>query len=134
VEPSAVVLIVVRSGDGKQSVTLTRVPGDWRLTDVKGSRSAPDLAQISRVIQILGTLRYNRVIRDQNVAAYGLSGDGKVTIEFDAGISHRLKIGDLAQVSGFTFVQRDGDAAVYLVPTETIGVVSGLLAGSDPSP
>lgn len=134
VEPSAIVKIVIRDSTSGHTLTLAKVPGDWQARDEKGNPATFDLANLSRVIQILGTLRYNRVLVDKNVAAYGLAGDAKVTIQFETGtFNHRLRIGDVVQVSSeFTYVQRDDDGSIYLVPTQTLNVLSGLLAGSPP--
>ncbi len=132
VEPSAITKLTLQKAG--QSLTLTRVPGDWRGEDGKGQPVSVNLASIARVIQIVGTLRYTRVIIEPNLAAYGLIGDRAVNLQFEAGQRHKLSIGDLAQVSGFTYVQRDEDPAIYLVPTQSLEAINSLLSGAPPSP
>lgn len=136
VQPDAVTKIVVRNSETGKSITLIKVPGDWNASDEKGNAitlSSASIANLSRVVQIIGTLPYNRVIIDQsNVATYGLAGDARLTVQFEAGTTHQLKIGAIAQVSGLTYVLRDNDSTVYLVPTQSLEILSGLLAGAPP--
>jgi hypothetical protein len=136
VQPTDVTSITVRDGQTGRAITLVKEPGNWRATDEKGAAVALSderLANLSRVVTIIGTLPYNRVIIDQNLSSYGLAGDTGLTIQFEAGTTHRLKIGTIAQVSGLTYVLRDNDnSTIYLVPTQSLEVLSGLLAGVPP--
>jgi hypothetical protein len=136
VQPAAVTKITVRNSTTGKAITFTKVPGDWQATDEKGAAvpiSAERLANLSRVVQIIGNLPYNRVIMDQsNLTTYGLAGDARLTIQFEAGTTHRLKIGTVAQVSGLTYLLRDDDSTIFLVPTQSLEVLSGLLAGAPP--
>lgn len=133
-DPISITRIVIRDPASGHTLTLRKIPGDWVAVDEKGAPVSVDLAKITQVVQILGTLRYNRVIIDQNFAAYGLVGDGRLNVQFaiEAAPEHVLRVGALAQVSGQTFVQRDTDSAIYLVSTQTLDYVSGLLAGPPP--
>jgi len=136
VQPADVTKITVRDSLTGKSVTLLKVPGDWQASNENSTPiplSSESLANLSRVVQIIGTLPYNRVIIDQsNVAAYGLAGDARLTVQFEAGTTHRLKIGTIAQVSGFTYLLRDDDSTIYLVPTQTLEFLSGVLAAGAP--
>jgi hypothetical protein len=134
VEPISITRITVREPATGRQITVRKVPGDWVATDAQGTPTPVDLPRISQVVQILGTLRYNRVIIDQNLTAYGLVGEGRLNVQFALGAApdHLLRVGELAQVSGQTFVQRDSDSAIYLVSTQTLDLVSGLLAGPPP--
>lgn len=140
VEPALIAKIVIRDAKGTQ-VTFVKVPGDWQATNGLGTPQPTDLANLTRVIQILGTLRYNRVLADSNLSSYGLTGEGNVSIQFETSpmanapaISHRLKIGITAQVSGFTYVMRDQDSAIYLAPTQPLEALTALLASPTPPP
>ncbi len=68
------------------------------------------------------------------MATYGLAGDGKVSIAFDAGVSYQLHIGDAAPTGDFTYVQRGGDTAIYLVSSAVITLLTNALASPASTP
>ncbi len=64
VQPSDITRITVTDHVTGRSVTLKRVPGDWQGVDGQGTPAPVDLPNVTRMIQILGTLRYNRVLEE----------------------------------------------------------------------
>lgn len=134
VQPAAITRIVIRDAATGTKLTLVKVPGEWRASDANGTSRPIDNAQVAKMIQLLATLRYNRTLQEQDVSVYGLAGDGKVSIDFDAGTSHTLRVGNPTQVGDATYVQRDADRAVYLVPSAAISILNGVLAGPSPTP
>jgi len=135
VQPAAITRIVVADKIGGRTVTLTRVPGDWQAVDNVGKAAPVDLPNVTRMIQILATLRYNRVLEETSVAAYGLAGDGKVSIDFDAGTTtYHLRIGDSTPEGSLAYIQRGSDPAIYLVSNATLGLLVSALAVPTPTP
>jgi hypothetical protein len=119
-----------------QQVTWTRTSAGWQAVDAKGHSLTVNLTNVARMIQILATLRYNRVLEESNVAQFGLTGNGRAVIEFDAGAKtpYRLRIGDQSPYGDLTYVQRDTDPSVYLVSGPEINLVIGALPGASPTP
>lgn len=135
VQPAAISRIVVADKVGGRTVTLTHVPGDWQAVDNAGKIVPVDLPNVTRMIQILATLRYNRVLEETSVAAYGLTGDGKVRIDFDAGTTtYHLRIGGNTPEGSSTYVQRNDDPAIYLASNATLGILINALAVPTPIP
>ncbi len=133
VQPAAITRITIRDIRSGTRLTLTKAPGEWRATDANGTSRTVDNAQIARIIQILATLRYNRTLQQEDVSVYGLAGDGQVSIDFEAGTAHTLRIGNPAQVGDATYVQRDTDRAVYLVYTAATDILRSVLASPTPT-
>jgi hypothetical protein len=134
VEPGKITRISVVDHGTAHTVTYTRVPGDWNVDDSAGKIKASDLPNVARIIQILATLRYNRVLEGSSVAAYGLAGDGKVGIDFDAaGKSYHLRIGEATPYGDTTYVQRGDSPSIYLVQTAVVAILTNALATPPPN-
>ena len=100
-----------------RKLTLVKVPGDWTGTDQTGKNVPVDLAQVTRMIQILPTLRYNRTMEGSDVKAFGLADGGYFIVRFDAGgTSYVLHIGDVNSAQTFSYVQRGDNGPVVQVP------------------
>jgi hypothetical protein len=116
---------------GKKAI-LVKVPGDWLGTDEKGSKIQVDLNQVTRMLQILSTLRYNRVMEGSDVQAFGLSDGGLFVVSFEAGASYTMHIGDLNSALTFAYVQRDTEKSILQVPAEQVNTL--VLMVRDQSP
>lgn len=128
-------VMITDEGSGKRLIWI-HVPGGWQATDGNGVPVTLDLAAVARSIQILTTLRYNRALEESDVALFGLAGHGKAEIEFDTGesVSDLIRIGDNTPVDNLTYVQRNNDPIVYLVPSAPISLVTGALPVPSPMP
>jgi hypothetical protein len=135
-QPGAISRVMITDGKSGKRLIWTRTASGWQATDGTGATVTVDLAAVARSIQILATLRYNRALEESNVAPFGLSGHGKAEIEFDTGsaVSNRVRIGDDTPVDNLTYVQRDDDPTVYLVPSAPISLVTGALPIPSPTP
>src|SRR4051812_17652507 len=60
IDSTQITRMVVENRANKKKITLIRVPGDWQATDENGNSVSANLNQVTRMIQILPTLRYNR--------------------------------------------------------------------------
>ncbi len=135
VEPSKITRISVVNHGTARAITYTRVPGDWDVVDSAGKAGAPDLPNVARMIQILATLRYNRTLEESSVVTYGLAGDGKVSIDFDAaGKSYHLRLGEATPYGDTTYVQRGDSPSIYLAQTAVLAILTNALATPPPTP
>jgi hypothetical protein len=99
------------------TLILTRVPGDWLGTDGNGKSVPVDLARVTRMIQILPTLRYNRIMEGSDVTAFGLANGGRFVVHFDArGSSYTLHIGELNSALTFAYVQPGDNGPIGQIP------------------
>jgi len=136
VQPEAITRMTISDSLSGQQVTWTRGSGGWQAVDATGHSVTVDLTKVARMIQILATLRYNRLLEESNVAQFGLTGNGRAVIEFDAGAKtpYRLRIGDPSPYGDLTYVQRDTDPSIYLVSGPVLNLVLGALPGASPTP
>ena len=136
VQPETITRITISDSASGQRVTWTRDSSGWQAINATGQSLAVNLTNVARMIQILATLRYNRVLEESNVAQFGLAGNGRAVIEFDAGAKtpYRLRIGDPSPYGDLTYVQRDNDASIYLIAGPEINLVIGALPGASPTP
>jgi len=136
VQPQAITRMTISDSVSGQQVTWTRNGDGWQAVDATGHTVAVNLTNVARMIQILATLRYNRVLEESNVAQFGLTGNGRAIIEFDAGAKtpYRLRIGDQSPYGDLSYVQRDTDPAIYLVSGPELALVTGALPGASPTP
>jgi hypothetical protein len=118
VQPTQITRIVLENHATGRQVTLVRVPGGWQGTDKNGKPVQVDPGQPPRMLQILSTLRYNRVMEGSDVKAFGLANGGMFSVSFDAGRSYTLLIGDLNSDSSLAFVQRGIGSAIVQVPAQ----------------
>ena len=117
VEPTQITRIELENQVDKRKLTLVKVPGDWIGTDQNGKTVQVDLAQVTRMIQILPTLRYNRIMEGSDVKAFGLADGGYFIVRFDAGgTSYVLHIGDVNSAQTYSYVQRGDSGPVLQIP------------------
>lgn len=114
---------------GRQ-VTLVKVPGGWQGTDKNGKSIQVDPGQPPRMLQILSSLRYNRIMEGSDVKAFGLADGGMFSVSFDAGRSYTLLIGDLNSDSSLAFVQRGIGSAIVQVPAQPMFTLLAPVMGS----
>jgi hypothetical protein len=131
VEATAITDIVLEDRRTGLRVTLNRIPGDWLGTDEEGRRFSVDLPEVARLLRVLSTLRYNRTIDGSALEAYGLSEGGWFIVQFQAGDSYTLHIGDDNPDRSLTYVQRGAEGPVLLVSADAVAVLTRTLA--DPS-
>ena len=135
-QPDAITRVIVTDETSGLSVTWTKVPGGWQAVRSDGLPVAVDLTNVARMIQILPTLRYNRVLEESNVAQFGLSGQGQAQIEFEMGngVPNRLRIGNADPSQTSVYVQRGDEPTIYLVPSGPVALVLGALPAVTPTP
>lgn len=71
------------------------------------------------------------------MAQFGLTGNGRAAIEFDAGaqVPYRLRIGDSSPYGDLTYIQSgNDDSTIYLVSGPELNLVIGALPGTSPTP
>jgi hypothetical protein len=121
VDATEITRIEVENTESKQQYTLVRVPGEWTGTDENGNSVEVDLGQVTRMIQAISTMRYNRVMEGSDVAAFGFKNGGVFVVRFDAGSSsYTLRIGETNSARTHSFVQRGDDPTVLQVPAEQV--------------
>ena len=120
VQPTQITRMVLENHATGLQITLVKVPGGWQGTDKNGQPIQVDPGQPPRMLQILSTLRYNRVMEGSDVKAFGLADGGMFSVNFDAGRSYTLLVGDLNSDSSFAFVQRGVGSAIVQVPAQSI--------------
>ncbi len=106
-----------------RKISMTRVPGDWTASDENGHPVQVDLNQVARMLQILSTLRYNRVMEGSDVQPFGLSDGGLFIVNFDAGAHHTLHIGDLNSDLTYTYIQRESEVSILQVPAVQVATL-----------
>ena len=110
---------------GKHRLTLIRSAGGWSGTDENGKPFDVDLPQVTRMIQILASLRYNRIMEGSDLNAFGLANGGVFTVRFEAGACYTLHVGNPAPTGTDAYVQVNDDPKVYLANfTEVASLVS----------
>jgi hypothetical protein len=120
--------ITVESRLSGRKITLTKVPGDWTATDEKGASVQADLNQVTKMLQILPTLRYNRVMEGSDVKAFGLSDGGIFVVSFEAGVQYTMHIGDLNSALTYSYVQRDSEPRILQVPAVEVATLVRMVA------
>ncbi|MEP7285974.1 MAG: DUF4340 domain-containing protein [Chloroflexota bacterium] len=131
VEPTQITRIEIESVRVNRKITLVKVPGDWKGTDEKGASVPVDLAQVSRMLQVLSSLRYNRVMEGTaDVKTFGFEGGGFFIVRFDAGQQYSLHIGDLNSAQTNAYIQRGDDPTVLQVPSDQIFILLLMISKS----
>ncbi len=121
--------IEVENRVDKRKISMVRVPGDWLGTDQDGKSVPVDLPQVTRMIQILPSLRYNRVMEGSDVKAFGLADGGLFIVRFEAGGStYTLHIGDLNSAQTYSYVQRGDSGPVVQVPARDVAMLVRVVA------
>ncbi len=113
----------------KRRLTLVKVPGDWLGSDQNGKSVQVDMAQVTRMIQILPTLRYNRVMEGSDVKAFGLADGGYFVVRFDAGgATYTLHVGDVNSAQTYSYVQRGDGGPVLQIPARDAAMLVRMVA------
>jgi hypothetical protein len=128
VEATAITDIVLEDRRTGFRVTLNRVPGDWLGTDEEGRPLTVDLPEVARLLRVLSTLRYNRAVDGSALEAYGLSEGGWFIVQFQAGDSYTLHIGDDNPDRSLTYVRRGAEGPVLLVSADAVAILTRTLA------
>ncbi|MCS6869991.1 MAG: DUF4340 domain-containing protein [Anaerolineae bacterium] len=110
-------------------ITLIKVAGDWQALRGSNELSLPDLTKVARLLNGLASLRYNRIIDNASVEAFGLADGGRYVIRFVADRTYTLHIGDNSPDQTLAYVQRDDSKAVLLVSAEQVAALTGALEG-----
>ncbi len=117
VEPTLITRIELENHMIERKLTLVKIPGGWKGTGEKSAEVPVDLNQATRIIQILSTLRYNRVMEGSDVKAFGLAEGGLFVVRFDAsGRSYTLQIGDLNSAPTYAYARRSDNEPVIQIP------------------
>jgi len=117
VEPTQITRIEMENHMIKRALTLERIPGGWKGTDDKGADVLVDLNQATRIIQILSSLSYNRVLEGSDVKAFGLADGGLFMVRFIAsGKTYTLQIGDLNSALTYAYARRSDSEPVIQIP------------------
>jgi hypothetical protein len=130
VEATQITRMELENHTNGRQVTLVRVPGGWQGTDKNGKPVQVDPGQPPRMLQILSSLRYNRVMEGSDVKAFGLADGGMFSVSFDAGRSYTLLVGDLNSDSTSAFVQRGIGSAIVQVPAQSMITLLAPIMGS----
>ena len=132
--PTQITRIKLENHMTGQQLTLVRVPGGWTGTDEKGQPVSVDLNRVTRIIQILPTLRYNRMMEGSDVKAFGLADGGLFVVRFDAGSStYTLHVGDLNSALTYAYVQRGDDGPIGQIPATDANTLTTLVRAADSS-
>jgi hypothetical protein len=134
IEPTQITRIELENHMTGQKLTLVRVPGDWTGTDEKGQPVPVDLNRVTRIIQILPTLRYNRIMEGSDVKVFGLADGGLFVVRFDArGTTYTLHIGDLNSALTYAYVQRGDDGPIGQIAAIDANTLTILVRAADSS-
>jgi uncharacterized protein DUF4340 len=129
IEQTQITRIEIENLVQKRRLTLVKVPGDWIGTDQTGKSVPVDLAQVTRMIQILPTLRYNRIMEGSDVKAFGLADGGYFIVRFDAGgTSYVLHVGDVNSAQTYSYVQPGDSGPVLQIPARDAAMLVRMVA------
>ena len=128
VQATLITRIVLDDPGGKHQLTLVRVPGTWTGTDESGKAFDVDLPQVTRMIQILASLRYNRIMEGSDLSSFGLSNGGVFTVRFEAGASYTLHVGTPTPTGTDAYVQVNDDPKVYLASFADVASLVSMVA------
>ncbi len=132
VETTTITLIELENRQTGRKVKLTKVPGDWLGENEKGSPIQVDLTLMPPILQILATLRYNRIMGSSELENFGLADGGRFIVRFTAGNTYSLHIGTNNPDQTMTYVQRDDEGQVLLVNAEPVLTLEGMVASPAP--
>ena len=133
VEATQITRMEVENHRTGSKITFVKVPGGWQTTDEKGNALLLDPGQAPRMLQILSTLRYNRIMEGSDVKAFGLADGGLFSVSFDSGRSYTLLIGDLNSDRSYGFVQLGVGSAVLQVPAQSVRTLITPVSGGTAS-
>lgn len=136
IDATQITRIEVENRPQKRKITLVRTPGQWVATDEKQQTVTVDVAQITRMIQILPTLRYNRVMEGSDLKAFGLADGGLFVVRFSVGdASYTLHVGNLNSDRTYSYVQREASGSsspVLQVPASQVATLVSIVANPTP--
>ena len=117
----------------KRKIVLDKVPGDWVGKDIDGKPIQVDLAQVTRMIQILATLRYNRVLEASDLKAFGLADGGLFVLRFSVGdTSYTLRVGNPNSAQTYSYIQRGDGGPVVQADLQQVAQLVRLVANPNP--
>jgi hypothetical protein len=117
----------------KRKIVLDKVPGDWVAKDGDGKPIQVDLGQVTRMIQILPTLRYNRVLESTDLKAFGLADGGLFVLRFSVGnASYTLRVGDPNSAQTYSYIQRGDGGPVLQADMQQVAQLVRLVANPNP--
>jgi uncharacterized protein DUF4340 len=129
IEQTQITRIEVENRVDKRKLTLVKAPGDWIGADQNGKTVPVDLVQVTRMIQILPTLRYNRIMEGSDVKAFGLADGGYFIVRFDAGgTSYVLHVGDVNSAQTYSYVQPGDSGPVLQIPARDAAMLVRMVA------
>jgi len=114
--PSKIVRIEMELVGTGRKVVMQRLAAGWQVTDGKGQPFRVNSDQINASLQVLATLRYNRIVEGEDLKAFGLDGGGLFIVRFTADKTFGLHVGDLNSARDAVFVQLEGQSRVLQVP------------------
>ncbi|CAG1011053.1 MAG: DUF4340 domain-containing protein [Anaerolineae bacterium] len=129
VEPTIITRITLENRQTGAVLSLTKIPGDWHGEDKNGETVTVDLTKMPELLRTLTILRYNRILEDSALEQFGLKDGGWFRIRFEAGKTYTLDIGAQNPDRSLTYVQRNGEPAVILVPSVQVEALTRLLQG-----
>jgi hypothetical protein len=132
VETTQITLIELENRRTGQKLKLTKVPGDWLAENERGAKVNVDLTQMPPILQILATLRYNRIIGSSELENFGLADGGRFIVRFTAGATYTLHIGNDNPDQTMTYIQRGENSPVLLVNAEPVVTLEEMLASQAP--
>jgi hypothetical protein len=104
----------------KKRYIFERQLADWKITDQDGKPAQIEIAQVTRMLQVLSTLRYNRSWEGMDVSEFGLENGGYFTVSFVAKQPYSMRVGEINSAQTGVYIQRGGESTVLLVPREPI--------------
>ena len=134
VDQTQITRIEIENHLNGKAVTLVKRPGDWEGKDKDGQPVQVNPGQVARMLQILATLRYNRIMEGSDVKAFGLADDGYFIVRFDAGGSYVLTVGDQNSDHSLVFVQNAANGPVLQVSQPQMAVLLTMVATAPGAP
>ena len=134
ISPTDITRISVEARATGHRVTLAKGISEWSATDQDGKALDVSPNQISKMITILPSLRYNRSMNESNLKDFGLADGGEFIVQFDAGRSHTLRVGAISADGSLSYVQRDAESAVLWVPVQPVAGLLALVSAPESTP
>lgn len=131
VQTTQITRIELENTQTGQKLFLEKIPGDWRGTDENGREVQVDLIQLPGLLQIISTLRYNRVMDELDVERFGLAESGLFVVRFEAGQEwHTLYVGEINPAGSNAYLRVA--SKVYLASAQEVAVLVRMVNGALP--
>jgi len=131
VETTTISRIELENRRTGRKLIFTKVPGDWLGQNEKGASVDVNLTYMPTLLQILATLRYNRIINGtQTLESFGLSNGGWFVVKFKAGADYVLRFGDNNPDGSQTYVQASigqTDSPILQVASEAPSTLASIV-------